>query len=102
MSTRQIINVDVVTNASAVGCWVVRPKNIDRLALAECDLKDKRNEMGFGIVVFADRAIGCGAGRVEVTKCRVTKPVGVRIVGQRVLNYKFCVAVRADWMLWVI
>ena len=52
-----------------------------------------------GIVVFADRAVGGGAGGVEVAQRRVAQAVGVRVVGQRVLDHQLREAVGIDRVL---
>ena len=92
----QVVDVDVVADAGAVGRGVVGAEDVDRLALAERDLQDERDEVRFGVVVFADRAVGGGAGGVEVAEGGVAEAVGVRVVGQRVLDDQLGEAVGID------
>ena len=86
MGGGQVVDVDVIADAGAVGRGVVGAEDVDRLALAESDLQDQRDEMRFGVVVLADRAVGRGTGGVEVAQRGVAEAVGVRVVGQRMLD----------------
>ena len=57
VSVRQVDDVNVIAYASAVGCRVVRAKDRNVISLAEWDLKYQRNQMRFGVMVFANGAV---------------------------------------------
>ena len=54
----QIVDVDVIANAGAVGGGIVVAENLDTLALSQRHLQHQRNQMRFRVVVFANRAVG--------------------------------------------
>ena len=53
----QVIDVDVVADAGAVGRRVVGAEDLDVRALAERGLEDERDQVRFGVVVLADGAV---------------------------------------------
>ena len=62
-------------------------------------MQHERNEVRFGVVVFADRAVGCSAGGVEITQGGVAPAVGMTVVGQGVFDHQLGESVRVDWRL---
>jgi hypothetical protein len=62
----EIVDVDVVADAGAVGGGIVGAKNMDRAGGTKGGAKDVGDEMGFGVVVFR-MAVPC-AGSVEIAK----------------------------------
>src|SRR3954466_3079271 len=49
----QIVNVDIVADATAVRGWIVVAENRDPLALAESDLEQVWNQMRFRNMIFS-------------------------------------------------
>src|SRR6516165_6242446 len=68
MSFGQILDVNVVTYRRSVRCRVVGPIDVDVWPLFEGRLQHQRNEVGFGLVKFADLALRVGAGGVEIAQ----------------------------------
>src|SRR6202042_1863614 len=62
----QIVDVDVVAEASAVGRGIVGGEDIQLGAIGQGRLKGELDQMRFGIVKFADLAGLVGSGGVEV------------------------------------
>ena len=56
MGRAQIVDVDVVADAGAVGRGIIVAKNRDLRPLPERDGQDDRNQVRFGIVIFAQIA----------------------------------------------
>ena len=56
MGAGQIVDVDVVANAGAVGRGIILAEDLDLLPLPQGHLQHQRNQMRFRIVVFADVA----------------------------------------------
>ena len=62
----EIHDMDVVTDARAIGRRVVVAVDDELLSLARSNLKTDGNEMRFGPVVFTDASLWIGARDVEV------------------------------------
>src|SRR5271166_6574688 len=92
----EVIDVNVIADAGPVRSRVLVSKDRHMLTLSKCDLEDQRNQVSLGIVVFAQVAIGRGAGRVEVTQGSITPAIGMGIVGQSVLDDELGESVRID------
>jgi hypothetical protein len=60
----QIGNVNVVADAGSVGCRIIRAEDFDIWAPSGGRIQ---NQMGLGIVRFADLVIGVGAGGIEIS-----------------------------------
>ncbi len=95
----QIADVDVVTNAGAVGRVVVFAVDLDVWPLTAGRLQDQWDEMGFWLVVFAKLAIRVGAGGVEVAQTDRAQSVGAIAVGQHLLDHAFAVTIGVDRLL---
>ncbi len=102
VGVRQVNDMDIVSNASAIGRWVVIAEDPDLLALAQGDLKHQGNQMGFGSVVFAQIALGRRASGVEIAKRRKAKPIGMGIVLHHVLHVEFRSPVGVDGNLGIV
>ena len=96
MGRRQIVDVDVIANAGAVGRGIVVAENRDVFALPERHLQHDRNQVRLGRVVLAHVALRARAGGVEVTQRRVAQAVGRGVIGQRLLDDQLGEAVRID------
>src|SRR5271157_331036 len=73
MRRRQVVDVNVVADASSVLGWIVRAEDGNRRSFAQRHLKHKRNQMRLRIVRLA--AVGGGSGGVEVTQAGVSQSV---------------------------
>ena len=67
MSAGQIDDVDVVADARAVGRGIVVAEDHDLLALTERDLQHDRNQMRFGVVVFAQVSFRRSPSGIEIS-----------------------------------
>lgn len=74
MRGSQIVRVNVIANAGTVRRRVVISEQVDLLPLAQRHLKHQRYQVQFGIVVFAELAVGVGARRIEVAQKREPRP----------------------------
>ena len=61
MRVSQIGNVNVVADASSVWCRVIRAEDFDIGTPSRGCIQNERNQMGLGIVKFANLVIGIGA-----------------------------------------
>ena len=68
MRARQVLHVDVVADAGAVGRVVVVAEDGQGRPPAERGVDRERDEVDLGIVVLAERAVGMAAGGVEVAQ----------------------------------
>ena len=75
MRVGQIVDVDVVADACAVGSRVVVAEHLHGRPLAERCLHHQRDEVQRLAPVLADATVGAGAGGVEVAQADGTQPV---------------------------
>ena len=68
MSVREIEHVDVVAHAGAVRSRIVVTEHLETGLPVGHRHQDPRDEMGLGVVCLPHRAIGPGAGDVEVAE----------------------------------
>ena len=61
--------------------------------------ENKRDEVCFDTVAFADAAVGVGAGRIKVPQGNIVKAVGGVVVGKNPLDHKLCSTVGIDTIL---
>ena len=66
MGIHEVLDVDVVTDASAVGRVVVGPEHRNVITLPQCRLEDDRNDVGLGIVILANDLILRRPRHVEI------------------------------------
>jgi len=95
----EVVDVDVVAEAGAVGCRVIGAENLQGRALAGGGVDGERDEMRLGIVIFADRAVlGC-AGGVEIPEGGEAQAVGEGERLEQVFDVELGLAIRIDWRL---
>src|SRR5205814_10299219 len=92
VSLGQVVDVDVIADAGAVGGGVVGAEDVQVRPLADGGLDHQRDQVRLGPVVLANVAGGAGARGVEVAQGRVAPPVGAGEVGQGVLDRELGVA----------
>ena len=68
MRLGQVLHVDVIPDAGAVGGGVMIPEDADVIPLAEGGFHHQRDEVGFGVVILADARLGIGAGGIKVAQ----------------------------------
>jgi len=100
MGIGDVENVNVVSDAGAVGSGIVGTKNLDMRNDADGGVEDFGNEMGFDAMGFA--AFGRGAGGVEIPKRSVVEAGIGAIVGKDLFKAQFGFAVRVDGIFGVI
>ena len=101
MSVNQILDVDVITDARAVGRWVIRAEDRDRRALPRRGLEADRNQMCFRLMHLAESPLAVTAGDVEVAQGREGEVITggaprARIVEDHLLGRQLRPAVRVD------
>ena len=64
----EIVDMDIITQASAVGGRVVRTEQLEVRAFARRDVNGHRNEVGLGRMIFTDGAIRGGAGGIKISE----------------------------------
>ena len=79
--------MSVITHASSVFCRVIIAKDLDLVSLPERDLENKRDQMCFRPVIFAETLRG--AGGVEVSKADAPDIVDAVIPFQDLLKNEF-------------
>ena len=91
----EVAHMHEVADARTVGCRIVRAQQGDGGAETENGVGGERQQMGLGIVRLADRAIGVGAGGIEVAQRR--RPQATAGGGrQRALDPRLELGVGAD------
>src|SRR5439155_25427819 len=68
MRIREVAHVDVVADRAAVRRRVIRAVDFNRLTGPKGGAQHPRDQVSFGLVVFADFTRGIGAGGVEITQ----------------------------------
>lgn len=89
VSTREIVHVDVVSDARAVGRGIVRAEDLQLRPLSRGGAQGERNQVGLGIVQLADLTALIGSRRVEISQADKTKSVGAIVGLQRLLENNF-------------
>ena len=92
----QVADVDVIANAGAVWRGVVGAKDGEVRTFALRDLQGQRNEMGFGMVIFA--LVAGRASGVEITETSVAQSVDAMEPGEHLLDEEFGFAVSIGGM----
>ena len=87
----EVLDVDVVSDAGAIRGGIVLAEDLDAGAEAEGDVKQERNEVGFGLMVFS--VAGNGSGDVEVAEGGVAKAVNLIHPAHHVLREELGLAV---------
>src|SRR5579872_664022 len=68
MGFSQIIDVDVVADARAIGRRIIRTEYFKLATATSSREKGQWNEMGFGMVQFANFSTFIGAGSIEIAE----------------------------------
>ena len=92
----QVFNVDIVTDAGAVGRVVIVAENGKGRARSGGGEQRERDQVGFRVMVFTNPAVRGGTGRVEVTQRNAAQTVGHGRIGQDLLDHPLRAAVRAQ------
>ncbi len=95
----EVIDVDVVANAGSIGCVVVGSKDGEGWAQTLDGLQDNGDEVGFGAVVFTNRAIIGGTRCVEVAQEDTLKTIGAVAVLADAFQHELGAAVGVDGVL---
>ncbi|QTK81258.1 Hypothetical protein AT6N2_L0316 [Agrobacterium tumefaciens] len=92
----KIADVDVITNARAIGGVIIRTENVQLRQLGSGSHQRTRDQMGFRLVPFIKLAIRIGSRRIEVAQCHEPQAIGSGIVFQRHLENQLGSPVRVD------
>ena len=95
----QVIDMDIVPHAGAIGCRVITPENRDLVPLSQCDLEHDRDQVCFGIMVLAQVALRMCPGGIEISKRGVGKALVGSIIGQQLLDHQLGVSIGIDRLL---
>src|SRR5258707_9559299 len=98
MGFGQVVHVDVVANAGAIGRGVVGTENFQSFARAADGFKSSGNQMSFGLVEFPDSSSFIGSGGVEVAETYIAESVGSGVGLKRVLECQFCGSIGIHWI----
>src|SRR5215469_7007354 len=96
MHAGEIVHVNVVPNTGTIGCWIVRAKNLQGRPGAGRSVQSQWNQVGLGIVKFADFPALIRTSGVEVTQTGVAKVVSAIIGFKRLLEKQLRNAVGVD------
>ena len=97
----EVVDVDVVADAGAVGGGVVGAEDGDGVDVAPDGHEDAGDKVGFGVVVFADAAVEVAAAGVEVAEEDGLEAEGGFAVAEDAFEHEFAGAVGVDGVLWV-
>jgi len=89
----EVCDVDVVTDAGAVGRRIVGAENLDAVPLAQGRLQDQGDEVCFRCVVFTNGAASIGPGGIEVAQGHVAQAIGPAELGQHGFDHELGLAV---------
>jgi len=92
----QVHDVHIVADAGAIGGVVVAAEDGDVGAAFGGGLQHQGDEVGFGLVAFAQLAFGVGAGGVEVAQAHGLEAEGAVVAGQGLFHHPFGNAVGVD------
>ena len=102
MSSCKIGHVNVVAQASAVGCGIVGSEDLNIGPVTVGGVEYQGNQVRLRLVVFTKVTLRIRSGRVEVTERQVLQPVRFVKPSQRALERQFRVAVGIDRILKMI
>ncbi|CAB4594766.1 unannotated protein [freshwater metagenome] len=91
----EVLDVDVVADAGAVGGGVVVAEHLDGRPLAERRLHHERDQVERLRPVLADHGVLAGAGRVEVPQVHGAQPVGDAVPAEDPLDHRLGLGVDA-------
>ena len=99
MGVCKVCDVDVVTDAGAVGRGIVGAEDFDAVPLAQGRLQDQGDEVCFRGMVFPDGAASIGPGRIEVAQGHVAQAVSPAELGQHGFDHELGLAVDVGRMV---
>src|SRR5262245_33474006 len=86
----------IIANCSTIQCWVIGAEYLNCGPQARSSVKDQRNEMGLGLVIFADLARRVGTYGIEVAQPHRLQPVSTPKVIHHPLTNELGKPVRID------
>ena len=99
MGIGQIAHVDVIAHAGAIVGIVVRAEHVQLVAHSRRHEQGDRDQVRFGIVNFAELAIGIGPRSVEIAKGHRRDAEGRRVIAQDALDHQLRRAIGVDGIL---
>src|SRR5208337_633598 len=96
MSPGNIIDMDIVPNASPVRSWVISAVNGKLCRFAFGALERPGDQMGRFCVSLSQAAFCIGSGYIKVSQGNVVKITRGRYVPKYILHHGFCRAIRVD------
>ena len=96
MGLGEIVDMNVITDAGAVGRGIVFAKKLEWAAFSGDGFQSGGNEMSFRIVQFADRATLVGAGGIEIAQADRAQAVSASVRFKRVFEKQFRHSVRIN------
>src|SRR5712691_6463075 len=88
--------MNVVADRRPIWGRIVGSVDVDLRTLAEGGLQYQRHKMSFWLMLFADLAVGVGAGGVEIAQRHRAQTIGLPVPVKRALDRQFGLAVRVD------
>jgi hypothetical protein len=86
---REIVDMHIIPNASAIWCRIVAAKNLQCLALSQYGFEGGRNEARFPLMNLTDFSALVGSCSIEVTKRDRSNAIGAVVGTERVLEKQF-------------
>lgn len=102
MGRAQVLDVDLVANASTIWRVVVTVKNRNARASTGCCLQHPRNQMRFGVMPLTQLTLGIRARSIEVTQANRLELIDPLIVSRSLPNHNLRTPLRVDRLLWVL
>ena len=96
VGTGKVVHVHVVAQAGAIGSRIIGAEDLDVLTTSGGGVDHEGDEMGLGVMVFADRAVLRRSGGIEIAEGRKAESVGVRECLQAVLDVELGLPVGID------
>src|SRR6516162_3843148 len=102
MSIRQITDMNVIADTSAIRGRIIIAKNLDQWLTPHCGKQNQRNQMGLGLMQFSKLTIGIGSRRIKIAQRYVPNPMRCLNIFKHTLYDEFRVSVRIDGLLSII
>ena len=87
VSIGQIGDVDIITDAGPVSCFIVCTLNFHVVFPADGNIQDERNQMCFGFVMLTNIGIKICTGGVKISQIDMFNPIGSIIVAENLLYH---------------
>src|SRR3546814_1048143 len=94
MGTAEILDVNVIPNATAVSGFVVAPIDRDMRAAPRCNLQDQGDEVGFGLMALAKLSFRIPAGGVKLAQAHGLQTVSDIIIPSHLLDHPLAAAIQ--------